>query len=123
LCEVNVTIEIPRLVIAAPASGSGKSTVAAGLMARSAGALALGYRDFDPALKVAGVICNRVDSAKHTQWVTEAVESVGLPVLGCIPKLEGERVAQTPRHSGGSRGSSTCGTSGICQRQLLHVGS
>jgi len=57
-----------------------------GKMARSAGAMALGYRDFDPELNVAGVVCNRVGSDRHAAWVTEAVEAVGLPVLGCLPK-------------------------------------
>ena len=57
-----------------------------GKMARSAGALALGYQRFDPDLNVAGVICNKVASPSHAQWVTEAVESVGLPVLGCLPR-------------------------------------
>lgn len=55
-------------------------------MARSAGALALGYRNFDPDLSVAGVICNNVGSEKHALWVTQAIESIGLPVLGCIPR-------------------------------------
>jgi len=55
-----------------------------GKMARSAGALALGYRDYDPALKVAGAICNNVASESHARWVTEAIEAIGLPVLGCL---------------------------------------
>ena len=57
-----------------------------GKMARSAGAMALGYREFDPDLHVAGVICNRVASEQHAAWVIQAVEAVGLPVLGCLPK-------------------------------------
>ena len=57
-----------------------------GKMARSAGALALGYRDFDPDLNVAGAICNNVGSEKHGVWVTQAIESIGLPVLGCVPR-------------------------------------
>lgn len=57
-----------------------------GKMARSAGAMALGYRDFDPALNLAGVICNNVASDKHGRWVREAIESIGLPVLGCVPR-------------------------------------
>ena len=55
-------------------------------MARSAGAMALGYRAYDPELNLAGVICNNVGSTRHGLWVTEAVEAVGLPVLGCIPR-------------------------------------
>ena len=54
-------------------------------MSRSAGAVALGLRAFDPGVHVAGVICNRVGSASHAAWVRSAVESVGLPVLGCVP--------------------------------------
>ena len=67
-------------------------------MARSAGAMALGYRDFDPDLDVAGVICNRVGSERHARWVTEAVQDLGLPVLGCIPRSE--QLAIPPRHLG-----------------------
>jgi cobyrinic acid a,c-diamide synthase len=67
-------------------------------MARSAGAMALGYRDFDPELDVAGVICNNVGSDRHAQWVTEAVEAVGLPVLGCVPKTKTLRIPE--RHLG-----------------------
>lgn len=57
-----------------------------GRMARSAGAIALGYREFDPALNLAGVICNNVASEKHALWVRQAIEGIGLPVLGCVPR-------------------------------------
>ncbi len=67
-------------------------------MARSAAAMALGYRSFDPQLNVAGVVCNNVGSARHAVWVREAVESVGLPVLGCIPRHEALRIPE--RHLG-----------------------
>ncbi|MCS7260984.1 MAG: cobyrinate a,c-diamide synthase [Anaerolineae bacterium] len=55
-------------------------------MARSAAAMALGYHLYDPDLRLAGVICNNVASARHAQWVREAVEGTGIPVLGCIPR-------------------------------------
>lgn len=55
-------------------------------MARSAAAMALGYHLYDPDLRLAGVICNNVASARHAQWVREAVEDAGLAVLGCIPR-------------------------------------
>lgn len=57
-----------------------------GKMARSAGALAMGYQDFDPDLNVAGVICNNVASDGHARWVTAAIQSIGLDVLGCLPR-------------------------------------
>jgi cobyrinic acid a,c-diamide synthase len=69
-----------------------------GKMARSAGALALGYRSFDPALNLAGVICNNVAGARHAAWVTQAVASVGLPVLGCVPRTRGLVIPE--RHLG-----------------------
>jgi cobyrinic acid a,c-diamide synthase len=69
-----------------------------GKMARSAAAMAQGYRNFDPQLDVAGVICNNVGSEHHALWVTEAIEAVGLPVLGCIPRSEGLKIPE--RHLG-----------------------
>ncbi len=69
-----------------------------GRMSRSAGAMALGYRMFDPGLRVVGAICNRVGSRRHARWVTKAVEAVGLPVLGCLPKMPDLHIPE--RHLG-----------------------
>ena len=56
-------------------------------MARSAGALALGYQRFDPDLPLAGFIVNRVGSEKHGRGITRAVErATGLPVVGWLPR-------------------------------------
>ncbi|HYF93071.1 MAG TPA: cobyrinate a,c-diamide synthase [Symbiobacteriaceae bacterium] len=52
--------------------------------ARSAAAIALGFRMFDPAVRLAGVICNRVGSEGHAQMLREALESVGIPMLGAL---------------------------------------
>ncbi|MGQ9491706.1 MAG: cobyrinate a,c-diamide synthase [Anaerolineae bacterium] len=67
-------------------------------MARSAAAIALGCRTFDPALNIAGVICNRVASPAHAEMVTAALAAIGLPVLGCIPKAP--ELAVPERHLG-----------------------
>ena len=67
-------------------------------MARSVGAVALGFRQFDPQLNLAGVILNNVASAAHAQWVTEAVQSVGSSVLGCVPRSQ--NLAVPERHLG-----------------------
>jgi len=54
-------------------------------MARSLAALARGFTAFDPALDVAGVICNRVGSRGHLDLLRTATE--GDPrVLGGLPK-------------------------------------
>jgi cobyrinic acid a,c-diamide synthase len=67
-------------------------------MARSAAAVALGCARFDRALNVAGVICNNVGSPRHAAWVAEAIEAVGLPVLGCLPRQP--ELAVPERHLG-----------------------
>ncbi|NJN65602.1 MAG: cobyrinate a,c-diamide synthase [Chloroflexaceae bacterium] len=57
--------------------------------ARTAAALVQGLSDFDPRLRVAGVILNRVGSPKHARMVTAAIEQhVGLPVLGALHRNE-----------------------------------
>ncbi len=68
--------------------------------ARSAAALVQGFANFDPALRFAGVIFNRVGSPGHAQMLREAVVSVpGLPpVLGCLPRSE--ELALPERHLG-----------------------
>ena len=56
-------------------------------MARSAAALALGYRHFDPDLPLAGFIVNRVGSERHGRGVATAIEqATGLSVLGWLPR-------------------------------------
>jgi len=59
----------------------------AGKMARSAGALALGYQQFDPDLPLAGFIVNKVGSDRHGRGVATAIErATGLPVLGWLTR-------------------------------------
>ncbi|MDO8672794.1 MAG: cobyrinate a,c-diamide synthase [Dehalococcoidia bacterium] len=76
--------------------------------ARSAGAMALGYQQFDPALRLAGFILNRVGSESHLQIVKEAVESAtGLPVVGYLPRksdmaLPERHLGLVPAAEGGS---------------------
>ncbi len=55
--------------------------------ARSAGAMALGYKEFDRNVRLAGVILNRTGSQNHLRWTKEAVEAAtGIPVVGYLPK-------------------------------------
>ncbi len=56
-------------------------------MARSAGAVALGYQQFDPGLALAGFVLNQVAGENHGQGVAASVEeATGLPVLGWLPR-------------------------------------
>jgi cobyrinic acid a,c-diamide synthase len=60
--------------------------------------MARGYRDYDLHVRVAAVICNNVASPRHADWTREAVEGIGLPVLGCLPRSQGFAVPE--RHLG-----------------------
>ena len=67
-------------------------------MARSAAAIVHGFATFDPELRVAGVIFNRVGSDHHEQLLREAVAPLGIPVLGALRR--DERVVAPERHLG-----------------------
>lgn len=67
-------------------------------MARTAGAFSVGCRDYDPAIRIAGIICNRVAGTVHAKCVTRAIEDTGVPVLGCVPKADRLRIPE--RHLG-----------------------
>jgi len=68
-------------------------------MARSAGALVYGYERFDPKVKIAGVILNRVGSERHFNMLKEAVEAkCRAKVLGYIPR--DEKITLPERHLG-----------------------
>ena len=53
-------------------------------MGESAAAIAMGFRDYDKNVLLKGVIINRVGSENHRQMVCEAMEKIGVPVLGVI---------------------------------------
>ncbi|NWF78712.1 MAG: cobyrinate a,c-diamide synthase [Chloroflexi bacterium] len=68
-------------------------------MARTAAALVAGLRDFDPRIRVIGVILNRVGSLRHAQMVSRAIEEyTGLPVLGSLQR--DETITLPERHLG-----------------------
>ncbi len=66
--------------------------------ARSVAALVSGFRDFDPRLRLAGVVLNRVGSARHAEILREALSEIGMPVLGALP--EHDAVRNPSRHLG-----------------------
>lgn len=68
-------------------------------MSGSTAALVHGFHTFCDSLRLAGVICNRVGSQQHCQWLTEAIEKRNnLPVLGCVPRLPALQIPE--RHLG-----------------------
>ncbi|WP_026369397.1 cobyrinate a,c-diamide synthase [Kallotenue papyrolyticum] len=56
-------------------------------MARSIAALVDGFRRFDPRVRLAGVLLNRVGSARHAELCATAIQTyTGLPCLGYLPR-------------------------------------
>jgi cobyrinic acid a,c-diamide synthase len=58
--------------------------VDAGAMARSVAAVVHGFASYDPWVRVAGVVLNRVGSARHEQMLREALGPLDIPVLGVL---------------------------------------
>ncbi len=69
-------------------------------MARSAAALVYGFRHFDPALRFAGIIFNRIGGEGHLTYLKEAMAAnlPEVPVLGGLPREEPIRIPE--RHLG-----------------------
>ena len=67
-------------------------------MARSAAAIVHGYMTFDAGVRIAGVIVNKVGSDHHELLLREAIEPLGVPVVGALRR--DDRVAAPERHLG-----------------------
>ena len=73
--EVAALLQAP-IVLVIDASG----------MAASVGALIRGFRTYDPDVRVAGVILNRLGSAGHARYLEPAIAREGVEILGYLPK-------------------------------------
>jgi cobyrinic acid a,c-diamide synthase len=67
-------------------------------MSRSAAAIVHGYTSFDPKVRIAGVVLNRVGSRVHETMLRKALKPLGIPVLGVLRR---DHKIDTPdRHLG-----------------------
>lgn len=66
--------------------------------AQSAAAVAKGFACFDPRVRLAGVILNKVGSERHRRLAAEAIEAQGMAVLGAVPRADA--LALPERHLG-----------------------
>jgi cobyrinic acid a,c-diamide synthase len=109
--EVAVVEGVMGLFDGRLADGHGSTAHVAGLLgapvvlvvdcrgqSRSVAALLHGFRSFDPATRVAGVVLNRVGSDRHEAVLRAACDEVGLPVLGALPRRT--ELAVPSRHLG-----------------------
>ncbi|MFG2141986.1 cobyrinate a,c-diamide synthase [Streptomyces sp. NPDC048650] len=72
--------------------------VDASSQSRSVAALVHGFASWDPEVRLAGVILNKVGSDRHEELLREAMDSSGVPVLGALRRTQ---QARTPsRHLG-----------------------
>jgi cobyrinic acid a,c-diamide synthase len=68
---------------------------------RTVAALVKGCIDFDPDVRVIGVILNKIGGQRHQSVVRDAVEKYcGVPVLGVIPKIKQDALLIPGRHLG-----------------------
>jgi len=109
--EVAVVEGVMGLFDGRLADGRGSTAEVAGLLgapvvlvvdtrgqSRSLAALLHGFRSFDPAVDLVGVVLNRVGSPRHEEVLRAAAAEVGLPVLGALPRREA--LAVPSRHLG-----------------------
>jgi len=66
--------------------------------AQSSAAIVKGSATYDGRLRIAGVIVNRVGSERHRRLVTQAIEGIGVPVVGALPR--NDKIALPERHLG-----------------------
>eukprot|EP01037_Dinobryon_pediforme_P009480 gene9480-9560_t len=66
--------------------------------AQSAAAIVKGCMAYDPRITIAGVILNRVGSPRHLRLAGGAIEALGVPVIGSLPKSDA--VVLPERHLG-----------------------
>lgn len=55
--------------------------------AQSAAAVLQGFAGFRPDVRIAGAILNRVGSERHVGMIRKATDSIGLPVVGAVPRM------------------------------------
>jgi cobyrinic acid a,c-diamide synthase len=65
---------------------------------QSAAAVVRGFAAHDPAVRIAGVVLNKIGSERHRRLVADAMAQLDIPVLGAMPR--DEHLALAERHLG-----------------------
>ncbi len=55
---------------------------------QTAAAIARGFMLHDPAVRIGGLVLNRLGSARHEKLIRDAMAPLGLPVVGAIPRTD-----------------------------------
>ena len=81
---------------------------------QTAAAVARGFAVHDPAVRVGGVVLNRVGSERHRDQVSRAMAALPLPVLGSVPREA--TIALPERHLGLVQAGEHAGLPGLIAR-------
>jgi cobyrinic acid a,c-diamide synthase len=81
---------------------------------QTAAAIVNGCAGFDPRVKIAGVVLNRVASPRHRRVASEAIEALGIPVLGALPR--DAKINLPARHLGLVQAGETAGLDAALDR-------
>ena len=81
---------------------------------QTAAAIVNGCASFDRRIKIAGVVLNRVASQRHRRLASEAIEALGIPVLGALPR--DEKINLPERHLGLVQAGETSGLDAALDR-------
>src|SRR6185437_290290 len=65
---------------------------------QSAAAVAKGCATYDPSIRIAGVVLNRLGSPRHARLAGEAITALGIPVVGAM--MRSDAIALPERHLG-----------------------
>lgn len=85
--EIAILLNLPVILV-----------INAKAMAYSVAPLLYGFKHFNPAVNIAGVIFNCVNTASHYQFLKEACEDIGVEPLGYVPVNENIKIPS--RHLG-----------------------
>ncbi len=88
-------------------------------LSRSIAAIAHGYRTFDSRLSIVGVVLNRVGSDRHLELLTQALDSLQLPIVGVLRR--DDPITIRDRHLGLVPTAELPELAGIIDR-LVHLG-
>jgi cobyrinic acid a,c-diamide synthase len=81
---------------------------------QTAAAIVHGCASFDPRIKIAGVVLNKVASPRHCRLVSASIDALGIPVLGALPR--DETINLPERYLGLVQAGETAGLDGHLDR-------
>ncbi len=81
---------------------------------QSAAAVARGFANHDPRVRIGGIVLNRVASERHRDGIARALAPLGLPVLGSFPR--DAAIALPERHLGLVQASEQAGVDALIGR-------